>query len=100
MALFACRPCRNRVYRSARGRFSDLVHCSKSLLERQSRRSWQDLPICDIWFDQLEHLFGRLVDFDEDAIVDLQQAKELEDFPGLRGNLGDTRVQLARTLVL
>jgi hypothetical protein len=41
-------------------------------------------------FDNLEHLEGGLCQADEDTIVDLEEAEELEDLARLRRNLVDT----------
>ena len=41
-------------------------------------------------FDDLEHFGGRLCELAKDAVVDLEETKELHDFPGLRGHFRDT----------
>ena len=48
------------------------------------------LAIGDIGLDDLEHFLGCFGEFDEDTIVDLEEAKKLQDFTGLRSDLVDT----------
>lgn len=46
--------------------------------------------VCNVWFDQLEHLLGCLCQFDKSTVVDLQQTQQLQDLAWLRCNVGDT----------
>ena len=48
------------------------------------------VAVGDVWVDNCEHLLRGLCQADEDAIVDLQKAEELEDLARLGGDLGDT----------
>jgi len=48
------------------------------------------VAVGDPGLDDLEHLSGGLGHLDEDAVVDLEQAEQLEDLAGLGGNLVDT----------
>lgn len=48
------------------------------------------LAVGDVRLDKLQHVGGRLGDLDEDTIVDLQQAQELQDLAGFRRNFVDT----------
>ena len=48
------------------------------------------VAVGDPGFDDFEHFGGGFCEFDEDAVVDLQETEELEDFAGLRGDLVDT----------
>lgn len=48
------------------------------------------LPVGNVGLNETEHLLSRLGDLDEDTVVDLEEAEELEDFAGLGGNLVDT----------
>ena len=47
-------------------------------------------PVSDVRLNQAEHLLGSFGDLNEDTIVDLQKAEELQDLAGLGGNLVDT----------
>jgi len=49
-----------------------------------------DIPICDIGLNKTQHLLSSPCGLDEDAIVDLQQSQQLQDFSGFWGNLVDT----------
>lgn len=53
------------------------------------RRS-QHIPVCNVGFDEAQHLLCCPGDLDEDTVVDLQETKELQDFAGLRGDFIDT----------
>ena len=46
--------------------------------------------VCDVWFDDSDHLHGSLGQTDEDTIVDLEETEELESLALLRVNLVDT----------
>jgi hypothetical protein len=48
------------------------------------------IAVGDPWLDHLDHLRRGLGDLDKDAVVDLEQAKELKDLTGLGGYLADT----------
>jgi len=48
------------------------------------------VAIGDPRLDDLDHLGGSLGDADEDAVVDLEETKELQDLAGLGRNLVDT----------
>ena len=48
------------------------------------------VTVGDPRLDNLEHLSGGLGDTDEDTVVDLEQAEQLEDLAGLGGDLVDT----------
>jgi hypothetical protein len=48
------------------------------------------LAVGDERLDELQHLGGGLGDLDKDAVVDLEQAEELEDLAGLGRHVVDT----------
>ena len=48
------------------------------------------VAVGDVGLDDLEHLKGGLGELDEDAVVDLEQTEELQDFAGFGCNLVDT----------
>lgn len=48
----------------------------------------------NVGFGNTQHVDGSLVQFDEDTIVDLTQAEQLQNLAYLRGNLVNTRKQL------
>ena len=48
------------------------------------------VAVGDVGFDDLEHFQGRFGEFDEDAVVDLEESEELEDLAGLGGDFVDT----------
>ena len=48
------------------------------------------VAVGNVWLNDLEHLQSCLCEADEDAVVDLKQTEELEDFAGLRRDLVDT----------
>lgn len=43
------------------------------------------------WLNDLDHVPGGLVEFDEHSVVELSQSKQLEDLLGLGGELVDTK---------
>ena len=47
-------------------------------------------PVSNVRLDKTEHLLSGLGDLDEDTVVDLQEAEELQDLAGLGRNLVDT----------
>lgn len=77
-----------------------LVDLAVSTLVDQLTNSLQiGLAIGDVWLNQLQHLLSSLVDLEEDAIVDLEEAEKLEDFAWFWCNLAhtldaDNKVQL------
>ena len=48
------------------------------------------VAVGDIGFDYFEHFGGGFCEFDEDAVVDLEEAEELKDLAGFGGDLVDT----------
>ena len=48
------------------------------------------VAVGDVGFDDLEHFQGGFGELDEDAVVDLEEAEELEDLAGLGGDFVDT----------
>ena len=50
----------------------------------------RDAPVGDVGLNKTEHLLGRLRDLNKHAVVDLEEAEELEDFAGLGSDLVDT----------
>jgi hypothetical protein len=61
-----------------------------ALVDELADRLEVDLAVGDVGLDELEHLGRRLGHADKDAVVDLQQAEELQDLFGLGGDLRDT----------
>ena len=51
------------------------------------------VAVGDVRFDDLEHFGGGLCKADEDAVVDLDEAEELQDFAGLGRDFVDTVVR-------
>lgn len=47
-------------------------------------------PVCDIGFDEAEHLLGGPSHLDEDTIVDLEETEKLEDLARFGRDLVDT----------
>ena len=50
----------------------------------------QDVPVSNIGLNQTEHLLSRLRGLNEHTVVNLEEAKELENFAGLGRNVVDT----------
>ena len=48
------------------------------------------VAICDEGFDYFEHFDRGFCQFDEDSVVDLEKAEQLEDFAGFGGDFVDT----------
>ena len=48
------------------------------------------VAVCDVGFHDLEHLGRGFGEADEDAVVDLEQAQQLEDLAGFGGDFVDT----------
>ena len=48
------------------------------------------VAICDVRFDDFQHLRGGLGEFDEDGIVDLEESEELENLARFGSDLVDT----------
>merc|ERR1719424_479579 len=68
-----------------------LVHLAKAALVDELTHSLERrIAICDIWLHCLQHLKDGLVDLQEDAIVHLLQAHQLQDFAWLRCHFDDT----------
>ena len=49
------------------------------------------IAVGDVGFDDFEHFRGGFGEAHEDAVVDLEEAKELEGLAGFGSHLGDTR---------
>merc|ERR1719171_999278 len=70
---------------------SALVHLAKTTLVHELADSFQRrIPVCDVRLHVLEHLQDWLVDFQEDAVVQLLEAQQLQDLPWLWAELDDT----------
>jgi len=68
-----------------------LGHLAMStLIDQLADRFEIRLAVCDVGFDETEHLLGSFCDFDEDAVVDLQETEKLQYFTGLWRDLVDT----------
>ena len=48
------------------------------------------VAVGDVGFDDFQHFGGCFGEFDEDAVVDLEEAEELEDLAGFGGDFVDT----------
>ena len=48
------------------------------------------VAVGDVGLDDLEHFQGGFGEFDEDAVVDLEESEELEDLAGFGGDFVDT----------
>ena len=48
------------------------------------------VAVGDVGFDYFQHFRGCFCEFDEDAVVNLEEAQELEDFAGFGGDFVDT----------
>jgi len=68
-----------------------LVDLSEATLVHQRAHSLQvGVTVGDVRLNEAEHVDGGLVQLDEDTIVDLTQAEQLQDLAGLRGHTDDT----------
>ena len=67
-----------------------------ALVDEFADRLEVGLAVGDVGSDEVEHLLRRLGDADEHAVVDLQQAKELEDLLRLGSDLRDTAVKVSQ----
>ena len=60
------------------------------------------VAVGDVGFDYFEHFGGGFGEFDEDAVVDLEEAEKLENLAGLGGDFVDTvkdvRMTVARSI--
>ena len=61
-----------------------------SLVDQLSNRLEVGIAVGDVRVDDGEHLLGGLGEFDEDAVVDLDETEELEDLARLWGNFVNT----------
>ena len=61
-----------------------------TLVDELAHRLQVGVAVGDIWVDDCEHLLCGLRETDEDAVVDLEEAEELEDLARLGCNLVDT----------
>lgn len=87
-ALLTERPFHHRVVGQ---RDTRLVNLAISTLQDQFADGFEvGVSIGDIGLYTAEHREGGLVDFEEDAAVDSAEAKELEDFLGLGGDVVQT----------
>ena len=50
-------------------------------------------PVGDVGFDYFEHFRGGFCEADEGAVVDLEEAEELEDFSGFGGDFVDAVIR-------
>jgi hypothetical protein len=66
------------------------VRLARGILGTATPRTLSDVPVGDVRLNETEHLLCCPRDLDEDAVVDLQQAEELQDLFGLRRDLVDT----------
>jgi hypothetical protein len=66
------------------------VRLAKGILGTETPRILSDVPVGDVRLNKTEHLLCCPRDLDEDAVVDLQQAEELQDLFGLRRDLVNT----------
>jgi hypothetical protein len=53
----------------------------------------RNIPIGDIGLDEAEHVGGGLVDLEENTVVDLAQAEELQNLAGLGADSVDTGIK-------
>lgn len=65
-----------------------------ALVDEVAHRFRGRVPVRDVGLDDLEHLGRRLGETDEDAVVDLEQAQQLEDLAGFGGDFVDTGCRL------
>lgn len=61
-----------------------------TLVDQVADRGNGGLSVGHVGLDQLQHLLGGLGQLDKDTVVDLDQSEELEDLPGLGGDVVDT----------
>jgi hypothetical protein len=57
------------------------------------------VSICNVWFNNPEHLNRGFCEANEDSIIDLEEAEELERFTRLRGDFVDTRTRLVYSIL-
>jgi len=60
------------------------------LVDQLTHRLQVRFAICDVRLNETEHLLRCPCNLDKNAIVDLEQAEQLQYFAGFRGNLVDT----------
>jgi len=58
-----------------------------------SNEAIRHLPVCDVRFDEAEHLLRRACGPHENTIVDLEEAEQLQNFTGFWGDLVDTKTE-------
>lgn len=61
-----------------------------ALVDEFAHRLHGRVAVGDVRFDDAEHFHGGFGESDEDAVVDLQEAEELEDLAGFGGDFVDT----------
>lgn len=61
-----------------------------SFVDEMADRLEVRFAVGDVWLDDLEHFLGRLGEFDEYTIIDLEKTQELQYFSGFRGHFVDT----------
>jgi hypothetical protein len=85
-----------RLYISSRTDFK-LGSLDQKISRRtdQKKKIVRDVPVCDIRFNKTEHLLSCPCNLDENTIVDLEEAKELEDFARFGCNFIDTKVRFS-----
>ena len=68
-----------------------LVHLPvSSLVDKVADGFYARVPIGNVRFDDFEHFGSSFGEFDEDAVVDLEETEELHYFTGFRGHFVDT----------
>lgn len=63
-----------------------------ALVEQFPDRLQVGVAPCNVRLTYAQHVNRGLVELDEDSIVDLTKAEQLEDFADLRGNFVDTGI--------
>lgn len=61
-----------------------------ALIDEVADRFDTRVTVGDVGFDYFEHFGGGFGEFDEDAVVDLEEAEELEDLAGFGSDFVDT----------
>ena len=61
-----------------------------SLVDELSDRLEVGIAVCNVRVNDGEHLLSGFGEFDEDAVIDLEETEELEDLAWLGSNLVDT----------
>ena len=63
---------------------------------KSGKKCDDNVPVGNVRLNETQHLLSSLRHLDKHTVVDLKEAEELKDFPGLGGNVVDTIVTVKK----